>query len=487
MSKIQDNFLNIINVFGTKFKSIINKLNEYDMRFTGIDAQFNTIEQEKASKEELNALGQLKLDGTYDTLTALQTAFPTGAVGLYLVLADGFTYRWNSEWVRAVQFQSTGIADNSVKSRHIDVMVQSSNLFDKNDVTVGQRLTGTVNISTIDNTTQSWGTSYATTGLIELENTVSNPVSVYTNKQLANIYFFDVSGVFRGSKIGVLQVDGSYLHQYTGTYQIKYIRAEYQTATVTNINDMMITLNSLPTEYQSYGSYLTLNGIHIATYDEIPNPPNVKEQLYNVFVGNGSGQNNIESTTDDKGRYNTSMGVRALQSNTSGHHLSVFGYQALMKNTTGMYNSAFGEDTLFNNTTGSHNTVFGIRVMQNNTIGERNTAIGAGTFINNTDGNNNTIIGQNAGNTATSEEGNTLIGYWTDIVTGVTNGTAIGRSAKAEKSDSVRLGNANVTAVETYGDYESLTNGKGVVLKDKTTGIRYRIFIDNGTIGVEPA
>ncbi len=68
-----------------------------------------------ASKTELNALGQLKLEDTFVTLTELETAHPTGAEGLFLVTVDGFTYRWNgSSWVQAAQFQSTGIADESV-------------------------------------------------------------------------------------------------------------------------------------------------------------------------------------------------------------------------------------------------------------------------------------------------------------------------------------------------------------------------------------
>jgi lysophospholipase L1-like esterase len=53
--------------------------------------------------------------GTYATLTDLQTAFPSGTIGTYIVVADGKLYGWiNSAWSAIVQYQSTGIAVDSV-------------------------------------------------------------------------------------------------------------------------------------------------------------------------------------------------------------------------------------------------------------------------------------------------------------------------------------------------------------------------------------
>ena len=80
---------------------------------------------EKATKEELNALGELKISGVYATLSALQSALPDGASGLYLVTADGYTYRWSSsDWVRVAQFQSTGIADKTITMRKLGAFLQ---------------------------------------------------------------------------------------------------------------------------------------------------------------------------------------------------------------------------------------------------------------------------------------------------------------------------------------------------------------------------
>lgn len=50
--------------------------------------------------------------GTYATLTALQTAFPTGTTGVYLVIADGKWYYWSgSAWTAGGTYQSTGLPD----------------------------------------------------------------------------------------------------------------------------------------------------------------------------------------------------------------------------------------------------------------------------------------------------------------------------------------------------------------------------------------
>lgn len=53
--------------------------------------------------------------GVHATLSALQTALPTGSPDNQLVTADGFSYYWNgSAWMQLTQYQSTGLADKSV-------------------------------------------------------------------------------------------------------------------------------------------------------------------------------------------------------------------------------------------------------------------------------------------------------------------------------------------------------------------------------------
>jgi len=51
--------------------------------------------------------------GVYDTLADLESAYPTGTTGIYLVLADGHWYYWNStdeEWTDGGEYLSSGIS-----------------------------------------------------------------------------------------------------------------------------------------------------------------------------------------------------------------------------------------------------------------------------------------------------------------------------------------------------------------------------------------
>lgn len=58
--------------------------------------------------------------GVYATLSALQTAFPTGTIGIYLVVADGNWYYWyNNSWTAGGIYQSTGIADGTIKAENV--------------------------------------------------------------------------------------------------------------------------------------------------------------------------------------------------------------------------------------------------------------------------------------------------------------------------------------------------------------------------------
>ncbi|MEC0666278.1 SGNH/GDSL hydrolase family protein [Priestia flexa] len=77
---------------------------------------------EKASKQEIQNIGNASPKGVYATLSALQTAFPTGTTGIYLVTADGKWYYWNnSAWTAGGTYQSTGIAENTITAKELNV------------------------------------------------------------------------------------------------------------------------------------------------------------------------------------------------------------------------------------------------------------------------------------------------------------------------------------------------------------------------------
>jgi lysophospholipase L1-like esterase len=66
-------------------------------------------------------IGNASPKGTYANLTALQTAFPSGTTGVYLVTADGKWYYWSgSAWTAGGTYQSTGLASGSVSYDILD-------------------------------------------------------------------------------------------------------------------------------------------------------------------------------------------------------------------------------------------------------------------------------------------------------------------------------------------------------------------------------
>lgn len=77
---------------------------------------FNTQLADTAKKSDVDAkVSQIVSGtpkGTYTTLSALQLAFPTGATGIYVVVADGNWYYWNaSAWASGGVYQSSGLPD----------------------------------------------------------------------------------------------------------------------------------------------------------------------------------------------------------------------------------------------------------------------------------------------------------------------------------------------------------------------------------------
>jgi inosine-uridine nucleoside N-ribohydrolase len=114
----------------------------------------NTNIAKKADKTYVDSVTQSIASGapkgTYATLSALQTAFPTGTTGIYLVTADGKWYYWSgSAWTAGGIYQSTGIAPNSVtddkiasgvditKLKQVSVKTSGINLFDKEKAVLG--------------------------------------------------------------------------------------------------------------------------------------------------------------------------------------------------------------------------------------------------------------------------------------------------------------------------------------------------------------
>lgn len=96
---------------------------------------------------------------------------------------------------------------------------------------------------------------------------------------------------------------------------------------------------------------------------------------------------------------------------TKGESVLVGGNYSGVNSTTALRNTSFGVDALSTLTTGDDNTAIGYYALNLLTTGSKNTVIGsyAGAAI--TSGNANTIIGYNTGNGLDVNSFNTLIGY----------------------------------------------------------------------------
>ena len=192
----------------------------------------------------------------------------------------------------------------------------------------------------------------------------------------------------------------------------------------------------------------------------------------NTAVGAGS------IYANDSGSFNTAIGRQTLYLNSTGNYNTANGIYALYSNTSGKNNTANGDSTLFSNTTGSYNTANGSMALSSNTEGDINTAIGILALQSNTMGGGNTAIGLLALHSNTTGNTNTGIGAGADVASGaLTNATAIGAGAIVAASNTIQLGNADVTNVKTSGTitagdvtYPNTIGTDGYYLKMNGTG-----------------
>ena len=242
----------------------------------------------------------------------------------------------------------------------------------------------------------------------------------------------------------------------TGDFSL--LKGSYNTATGSS------SLNS-----NTEGSYNTATGANALSLNTLGNR--------NTAIG----YNALEKNTNSS---NTAIGSDALRNNTAGDNNTATGADALKSNTTGVYNTAYGSSTLLSNSTGAgntaigynalssnttdanfssvkgdNNTAIGNRALQSNTIGSNNTASGTTALYNNTTGTHNTAIGTEAGvYIANGSTGNTISDYSVYLgsktkasADDAQNEIVIGYNAIGAGSNTIQLGNTDITNVKTSG------------------------------------
>ena len=162
------------------------------------------------------------------------------------------------------------------------------------------------------------------------------------------------------------------------------------------------------------------------------------------------GDNSLSALVD--GVANVALGRSTMYSNTSGDYNVAIGFAAASQLTTGAHNTAIGYNALRSVTTSMRNVAIGSNTAYNAT-GWDNTLVGVGAATALTSGSYNTFLGEDAGDVITTGSSNTYLGAETDAsANSVSNETALGANAIGQGSNTVTLGDDNVTAVYAAED-----------------------------------
>ena len=215
------------------------------------------------------------------------------------------------------------------------------------------------------------------------------------------------------------------------------------------------------------GSSNTANG-NEALYSNISGTDNVangNSALFYNTSGNNNTANGFEALASNTGGYsNTANGNKALFLNTTGYQNTANGDSALYSNQTGIYNTANGFQALYSNQNGTENTANGFHALFANQIGSANTATGAYALHNNT-GINNTALGWDALGANFGGGYNTALGYGAGVNSdNLSNATALGANATVSVSNTVQIGDPNVTNIY-FGSTANLNVGGDVLCK----------------------
>lgn len=248
------------------------KLTTVTEQLAQTNSQVSTIDSVKADKSEVNNLTITKADktyvdsnistlntkinsqasgspkGTYATLSALQTAFPTGNSNIYLVTADGKWYYWNGTvWTAGGVYQSTEIADKSIQVNKLAFMpvigTKSKNLFNKASAIQGKY------VSYLTGELANHATYYAS-DWIEV-----SPVTTYTRKSLTQMAFYDINKVYISGLDGLTGEQAT----FTTPENCHYIRHSIPNSTA--LQTEQIELGSISTDYVPFGGAIGHNQI----------------------------------------------------------------------------------------------------------------------------------------------------------------------------------------------------------------------------------
>jgi len=193
----------------------------------------------------------------------------------------------------------------------------------------------------------------------------------------------------------------------------------------------------------------TFAGAKTFSVDLTVNGLNIGKGLNSVSTNTSIGVSALNANTT--GGVNTAIGRFALTANTEGNFNTAVGASALVANTTGSSNSAFGYVSLNANTEGNFNAAIGNLSLTANTTGVNNSAIGYSALASNTTGSNNVGVGHYAGSLVNAATDNITSGTSVYIgadtrasASGNQNEIVIGYEGRGNGSNTVTIGNSSI-------------------------------------------
>lgn len=211
--------------------------------------------------------------GTYNNLNALRTAHPNGTDGIFLVLENGHWYYWNSTlnaWTDGGVYQGVEVNDKTITPIKTTFVVQSDNLFNKDD---SRNISGK-----FLNFSQSPPTQATNT-----DAEISHPIKATSGQKYTAIFdtvFFGAAN----ARVALYDKSGNYIDRVTPSItgrmgivtmpsiypQLDHFRINYKKTDKDSL--MVIKGDTYPSEYLSFPAKMTeditLNGRQLGEVDK---------------------------------------------------------------------------------------------------------------------------------------------------------------------------------------------------------------------------
>lgn len=306
---------------------------ERQLAETNIISSAAVVKADVAS-QKADAMASGSPKGVYATLASLQAAYPIGAVGAYLVAADGKWYYWNGTvWTIGGVYQSTGIGIGAVKKENIETTLRNR-VYDAYKMSILKKLATDNNYTTIVDTSLFFEPSsisgtgvneagYETTRFRTADFIPSDVEFVICPSDFQlNVFEYDAAGVFK--------VYTTWTNNFKITYSAdKKYKMSFRKIDGSTVGAYEYGMIAFLKGYDAY--HLPQLRTNIAT-----------ESLFEAGALDGAGANSaLYSTTRIRTKTFIDPSINLIYCN-AGYKFIVFKY-----NSSGVYVSTLGTFNLF--------------------------------------------------------------------------------------------------------------------------------------------